>query len=142
MREIQVEDAGLHPGHARVGIHLEDPVHPGCDDHECIIEGRRPAGEPGAAPPGHEGHSVGRGHGDRVRDLHGRGGKADHAGPAHGGAGVAPVQGQLEWVDPDLIGAQGLTEGGNEGGAAFRIRDDAPMLPTGATTFGPVVEWS
>ena len=67
--QVEVEHAGLHPGHALVGVDLEHAVELRGHDDDGIVDRGRAAGEPGATPPGHERPVVLRRDPHRARDL-------------------------------------------------------------------------
>ena len=129
--EVEVEDAGLHPGHAGLDVDLEHPVHLGRDDHEGVVDGSRPARQAGPAAPGDERAAVARRGPDRERDVFGRTGKAHRDRVSGFCPGVAAVERELERLRARPTGAKSRFEVRDE-----RVsRGDPPMLLTDATRF-------
>ena len=94
--EVEVQHAGLDPRHPADRIDLEHAVQLGRDDDDRVAEGRRAAGEAGAAPSRHEGPTV------LPRDAHRGRNRVGGLRPAHrervalGDSGIARVQRELE----------------------------------------------
>ena len=109
--EIEVQHAGLHPRHPFLGVDLEDPIQLGGDDHERVVDRRRPAGEAGTAPPRDERPVVPCRDAHCVGDLATVAREADARRAPAGDAGIAGVQRELELLrarDPRPGPARGL----------------------------------
>ena len=63
--EVEVDHAGLDPGHPRLGVDRQDAVHLRGDDHDRVAERHRAAGQPGARRRGRR--TGGRGGGRPAR---------------------------------------------------------------------------
>src|ERR687897_94595 len=117
-REVEVDDARLHPRHTVDRIDLEDAIHLGGHHHHRVADRYGPAGQPRSRPPCHEGPVVAAG------DAHGRGDLLGGQREAHDGGrpgqhrGVAPVQSQLDTLGTDPVGPQGRPQVGGEGSEA------------------------
>ena len=95
--QVQVEHSGLDPGQPLVGVHLEDPVHLGGDDHHGRhLAGRGgPARQPGPGATRDEGAAVVPAHPHRRRHFGGRRREAHHRRLAGDHRSVPAVQAQF-----------------------------------------------
>ena len=103
--QVEVQHAGLDPRDPADRIDLEHAVHLRRDDDDRVAEGRRAAGEAGAAPPRHERPAVPPRDAHRGRDRVGRLRPAHRERVALRDAGVARVQRELERFGARAFGA-------------------------------------
>ena len=88
LREVEIDDAGLHPGDAVVGIDRQHLVHPAGRHHDGPPQRDRATGEAGACATGDHGRTVLLGDAHDRLDLFGGLREAHRAGDAaveHGG---------------------------------------------------------
>src|SRR5690606_31772344 len=112
--EVEVHDAGLHPGDPLRGVDLEDAVHLGGDDHDRVADRHGAAGQAGARAPGDEGTTVPPGDADRGGDLLGGQREAHDGGLAVEHGGVAAVERELDAVGAYTVGGQRGTHAGDQ----------------------------
>jgi hypothetical protein len=124
--EVEVEQAGLNPRDPLLGVHLEDLIHLGGDDHDRVVERGRATCQAGAAPPRHERSTVSPSDADRGGDLVGRAGPADRERTSGGHTGVTRVQRQLQGFGARAIRAECRSQIVDQGVMrSVRVRDGA-----------------
>jgi len=112
--EIEVQDARLHPRHARFRIDLEHPVHLRGHDDDRVVERGRSAREARTAAARDEGPAVPPRDPDGGGHLVGRPREAHRDRSTDGDAGVSRVQRELERLGARATRTDGGSEVGNE----------------------------
>ncbi len=106
VREVEVEEPGLHPREPVLGSHLEDPLHLGGDHDEGVADRGGGAGEAGPRAARHHREAVRGRDADAGLDVLGGVGEGHERASALDERGVAAVEPAREGVGEHLGHAQ------------------------------------